>query len=121
MARPGDKGSCLEVGCNRYLPKPFTREQLSELLRSLRGEPLLSSITADRTLLPLIDEFVSELPKRIREVEGARAESDTKACTAALHALREEAGSIGAELADWIQDESGRIAIRNISTFNAWF
>lgn len=97
MTQPGDKEKCLEVGCNSYIPKPFGREQLSALLRSLRQEPLLSSFAQDRTMIPLIDGFVKELPTRIREIESAFAANDDDSLQAACRNLKGEAGSFGFE------------------------
>jgi len=97
MTQPGDKEKCLEVGCNSYIPKPFGREQLSALLRSLRQEPLLSSFAQDRTMMPLIDGFVKDLPTRIREIEAAYAADDFDALQTACRNLKGEAGSFGFE------------------------
>lgn len=97
MTQPGDKEKCLEAGCNSYIPKPFGREQLAALLRSLRQEPLLSSLAHDRTMLQLIDGFVRDLPMRIREIENAFAEDDNEALKSACRNLKGEAGSFGFE------------------------
>ncbi len=70
---------------------------LAGLLASLRKEPLISSLSGDKDMVPLIDAFVAELPARIRKVEEAAAKQDAKALASAMRALKGEAGGYGFE------------------------
>ncbi len=35
LAMPGDREKCLQVGCNDYLPKPFTHKELGASIKKL--------------------------------------------------------------------------------------
>ncbi|MCB9855393.1 MAG: response regulator [Phycisphaerales bacterium] len=97
MTQPGDDQKCLDAGCSSYIPKPLGREQLGTLLRSLRLEPLLSSFVDDRSMIPHIEEFVQNLPTRIRKIETAFTEDDRAALQSACRNLKGDAGTFGFE------------------------
>ncbi|HPF41416.1 MAG TPA: response regulator [Phycisphaerae bacterium] len=97
MTQPGDREKCLDAGCDGYIPKPLAREQLIALIKSLRQEPLLSSLSDDRTMAPLIEEFVQNLPTQIRAIEAAYAREDNDSLQTACRNLKGEAGAFGFE------------------------
>jgi len=97
MTQPEDRQAALEAGCDQYLAKPYTKDMLAGLLASLRKEPLISSLSGEKDMIPLIDAFVAELPARIRKVEEAAAKQDDKALASAMRALKGEAGGYGFE------------------------
>jgi len=77
LTQPEDKDRCLEVGCDKYLPKPYTRQNLSDLIKSLQEEPIFSTYSNDPDMAILITAFVSELLDKIRQLERAAASWDT--------------------------------------------
>lgn len=97
MTQPDDEQKCLEAGCDRYIPKPFSRDQLAELIRSLRHEPLYSSLAHDRLMQSHIDEFVRSIPTRIRSLETLFASGDLDPLRIACRDLKGEAGTFGFE------------------------
>lgn len=95
MTQPEDRQRTLEAGCDQYISKPYTKDVLSNLLTSLRKEPLMSSLAGEKDMVPLIDAFVEELPGKIRKIEEANAKQDVAAVVAATRALKGEAGGYG--------------------------
>ncbi len=63
-----NRQKCLDAGCDRYLPKPLTREDLDRMVESLQREPLLSEFYNDPTMHELINSFLSELPAQIKQL-----------------------------------------------------
>lgn len=98
MTQEGDKERCLEAGCDKYMPKPFTRDDLNALLQSLREEPLFSAFVDDPSMVEMIDAFVSEMPGRVREIEDALAKEDRKALEQAARVLKGKGSCFGFEI-----------------------
>jgi CheY-like chemotaxis protein len=61
---PGDREECLTAGCDYYLPKPYSRDQLASFLDGLKAEPLVSNFQADAAMVELIADFVESLRRR---------------------------------------------------------
>ncbi|MFH1419480.1 MAG: response regulator [Planctomycetota bacterium] len=97
LTRNEDKQRCLEAGCDRYIGKPYTSDALAKMIGSFQQEPLLSSLAQDRSMLELIDAFVTELPQKIRDVEEAFAKEDNTKLEFLSRLLKAEAGSYGFE------------------------
>lgn len=66
LTQPNDRERCLAAGCDQYFPKPYTRQDLANLIRSLHREPLFSSLSNDPSMSPIIRRFVDELPDKLR-------------------------------------------------------
>ncbi|MBI5863490.1 MAG: response regulator [Planctomycetes bacterium] len=66
----------LAAGCTAIHKKPFTRDSLTNAIRSMMSEPIISSMIHDRSMISLIDPFVAALPASLRELESAFAKSD---------------------------------------------
>jgi len=98
LTQESDTDRCLEAGCDKYLPKPFSREALAEILASLRQEPLFSTLHDDASMAPFIREFVGELPARARKMEEAIRNDDPNTITAIARALKAEGTSYGFEI-----------------------
>ncbi len=92
---PDDEQRCLDAGFSSYLPKPLDRDRLASLIQSARHEPLLSSFIGDKSMRPLIDDFVAELPGRIRRLETAFVRSEIDVLQKACRDLKSDAGSFG--------------------------
>lgn len=92
---PDDEQRCLDAGFSSYLPKPLDRDRLASLIQSVRHEPLLSSYFGDQLMRPLIDDFVAELPGRVRRLETAFVNSEVDVLQKACRDLKSDAGSFG--------------------------
>ena len=97
LSKPEDKQRALEAGCDRYLPKPFSKEDLSNLLKILKQEPLISSLQDDPTIIDLIEGFVREIPMLLRSLEAAFALGDDDALENNARTLKANAGGFGFE------------------------
>jgi len=93
-----DKKRCLEAGCDRYMAKPFMREDLSQLLLSMHEEPLYSTLADDPHMAGLIESFVQELPARVRELELAIVSEDIKLMEQITRTLKSQGTSYGYEI-----------------------
>lgn len=97
LTGPAHRDRCLEAGCDDYVPKPYTRDQLATLLQNLKEEPLISSMAADAGMKDLINEYVAELPKLLHTLEEAFANEDLDALASAARRVKGQAGSYGFE------------------------
>lgn len=98
MTQPEDEKKCLEAGCDRYLAKPYTRDQLETLLASLRKEPIFSTLNDDPTMSEMIDTFVSGLPNRVRKIEEAVKKQDKEQLIRLARTLKGEGTGFGFEV-----------------------
>ena len=98
MTQEGDEARCLEAGCDKYLPKPYTRDDLNALLQSLRKEPLFSTFVDDPSMVEMIDAFVSDMPACAREIEDALAKEDLKALEHTARDLKGKGSCFGFEM-----------------------
>jgi len=95
LTQPGDAERCLAAGCDRYVAKPYTRDQLIQLLTLVDDEPLFSTLSGDPTLADLAEEFVRHLPQRIRELEEALVATDEAKLIDLLRRTKADGGSFG--------------------------
>lgn len=95
LTQKDDQKKSFEAGCDKYLAKPFNRNDLAALLESIRGEPLFSNMHDDPTMSELIHEFVMELPVSTREIGEATAGQDAKQLEAVVRKLKGRAASFG--------------------------
>ncbi|MEK6676056.1 MAG: response regulator [Planctomycetota bacterium] len=92
---PTARQKCLEAGCDGYLSKPYTREQLALVMQSLREEPLYSAFHHDSSMLPLIASFVEELPSIVRSMEEAVEKQDLSKVEGIARQLKAHGASFG--------------------------
>ncbi|MFQ5501780.1 MAG: response regulator [Phycisphaerae bacterium] len=95
--QPADKERCLEMGCDRFIAKPYQREVLTEMISSLKQEPLISSLSQDSSMTAMIDAFVMELPPKLRSIEEVFAKEDQAQLERLARGLKGEAGGYGFE------------------------
>jgi CheY-like chemotaxis protein len=105
-AMEGDRERCLRMGCDDYLSKPLSGEELLMTVSRHAGsqgepaarctkQPLVSELGHDPELRELIADFVAALPARLAALEVALAAGDL-GCTAVLtHQLKGAAGCHG--------------------------
>lgn len=98
LTQPEDQQRCLEAGCDRYLSKPFTRDDLARLIQSLRDEPLFSSFAEDPEMAELINGFVMALPAQIRALEAATVAADTQNLVNLTRHIKASGSSYGFEV-----------------------
>ncbi len=104
LTKPEDAAHCLDMGCDKYLPKPFSRDGLSAILDSLRQEPLFSTFHDDVSMVPLVREFASELPTRIRLMEEAILNDDVETVKDLARSLKAGGTSYGFEVITEVAD-----------------
>jgi len=94
---PEERDRALEAGCTACTCKPLTREGFEQLLSSIRGEPLISSLIQDVEMGDLIDSFVADLSSRIGELESTFAKEDYEALDRMCRLIKGQAGACGFE------------------------
>jgi len=97
LATPEVESQALDVGCDQFLAKPFTRSDLGELLRSLREEPILSAFHNDESVCELIQAFVAELPNEIGSIRQALECNDWRTLNAMVRNLKSQGATYGFE------------------------
>lgn len=85
-------------GCDMQLAKPFTQEDIRELLSSLRQEPLFSSFYSDLAMADLINTFVQELSGCVCDMEKAVLADDMEGLRKLIRSVRSQGSSYGFEV-----------------------
>lgn len=98
LTQPGDAERCISAGCDKYLPKPYTRNDLSVLLESLRQEPLFSTFHDHPEMKELVRTFVGELPVRLRALEEAVIKQDIAKLQYLCRCLKSEGTGYGFDI-----------------------
>jgi len=98
LTRDDDNQRCLDAGCDKYIAKPFRRQQLGDLLQSLREEPLISSSCNDLAMADVINAYVEELPGKVRAIEEAMVKKDANGLATIVRTLKAEGTGHGFEI-----------------------
>lgn len=93
----GDEQRCIQAGCDRYIRKPFKREDLAALFDSFKREPLFSSLADEPGMAELVTAFVNELPGRLKAVSDAAGRLELAVLEQLARRLKAEAGGYGFE------------------------
>ena len=91
----GIREKCLQAGCNSYMAKPTSAAALADLVRSLKNEPLVSSLAKEPDMGPLISAFVKELPIKVQNLEECFGQQDHEALARLVRKLKGEGGAYG--------------------------
>ena len=95
MSTPKIQSMCIQCGCDLFLAKPFCRDDLADLLASLREEPIFSTLPYADSVGELISDFVKELPLQVRKLQDAVAGGDVKASQTAVRMLKSQGSTYG--------------------------
>ena len=85
----------LADGFSQYLAKPFSVDALAKVVRSIREEPMISTMHDDESMADLINDFVKHLPDMVRDLEAASSEQDTDTIVRIASQLAETGTSFG--------------------------
>lgn len=114
MTRKEDRQRCFEAGCTHYVPKPLTRERLTNMLRAATKEPLVSTLDGEGELADLIDSFVRELPMRLDDLQHALARNDLDSFARTVRLMKGQAGSFGFEVITDLAEALEKLLIQNV-------
>jgi PAS domain S-box-containing protein len=121
----GDRERCLECGMDDYIAKPFTSQQLIEMIARLlmpsetRQSPEMPTVVTEpppdsdlpidcngllgrcrgnvEFVQSLLAEFEQELPRRVDQIIGDVSQQNAAAAVESAHALKGAAGTMAAE------------------------
>lgn len=113
LTQPEDKSRCLDAGCDHYFPKPYTREDLLDLIRPLQEEPIFSTYSNDPGMTKVIQSFTSEVPAKLREIRKALLEEDFQEIARLARMLKSEGTAYGFEL---LSNAAARVETACLST-----
>lgn len=94
---PEDRQKCIRAGFDGFVAKPVSREGLVRLLEDSKTEPLVSSFSSNPEMVPLINDYVAELPAKIRALESAVVKGDIEQLELCARSMKGEASSYGFE------------------------
>ncbi|MCG8408464.1 MAG: response regulator [Phycisphaerales bacterium] len=106
MAGAGDREKCLEAGCDDYLPKPYSFENLAALLKSLEQKPIFSTFADDPSMKEIIQLFVDELPSKVRKIADTAVRQNLRELSILVRSLKGESAGYGFEC---ISDVAGNV------------
>ncbi|MCA9242489.1 MAG: response regulator [Phycisphaerales bacterium] len=114
LEEKGIERKCAEAGFDGYVPKSQLRSMLAEVIEANKPTPLVSSMLDDVSMQPLIDEFVKDLPQRVRAFETALTTDSMSDLQIEARKLKGEASGFGFEP---LTDATG--ALERLLTENA--
>jgi len=94
---PDARDRCTASGCTVCFAKPITRDTLLQLVHSHIEEPLISSLADDPEMAGLINDFVKELPTKVRQLHDAHKAKDLATLERCARTVKGEAGAFGFE------------------------
>ena len=97
-AMKGDREQCLAAGMDDYLSKPFTQDQLGEVLERWSDSTTKTYSSPEDEELPmkLIQTYVHDSPRIMSELDMAIRNQDADAMFHTAHKLKESSAHIGA-------------------------
>ena len=105
-ATSDDKIKCISAGCNDFLTKPVSRENLYEMTSRYISvveksaddeiEPIISTLLSeDPNFTELVEKFVAELPETLTKLRQAHAQQNWPELKSKLHNLKGTGGGFG--------------------------
>ena len=97
----------IDAGCSMHLSKPFSKESFLSMLQKFLGaaSPQISPLScapiksrraeSDEDTIPLVLDFISHLPTKVRELRSALDANNLPSLTALAHKLRGSSGLYG--------------------------
>jgi CheY-like chemotaxis protein len=107
-APDADRQRLEAAGFDMDLHEPYDRKALTNLLESLRCEPVFSSLSEDPDMQEIIDEFVNSLGDRIQSIQQALRDADEALLRQVLDALKQHGAAVGFEAITRQADEIAR-------------
>lgn len=92
---PQETGTYLDNGFDYCMSKPIQRDNLLNLLSSIKQEPLVSSLSHDECMHEIINQYVDELRTWGRELARAWIQRDTTQMSKYCRDLRGSAAGYG--------------------------
>ncbi|MBN2445798.1 MAG: response regulator [Phycisphaerae bacterium] len=90
-----NRDACIAVGCDSFVSKPITVEQISELVHMVRPPPLVSALDDDPASHELVDTYVARIRGTIEHLMEAFASADRKMLSMLCRHICAEAPSCG--------------------------
>lgn len=119
---PNHRETCLTAGFDHWIAKPFRRDDLEALVTSVREDPVFSSLVDEPAMAEMVDTFVQDLPRQLRELYLQIAKPEGSKLADALRELRTRAGTYGfdviADLCREIEDKVKKGA--NMAALRPW-
>jgi CheY-like chemotaxis protein len=98
LSDPATLRSCLESGFTQIGSRPFTRESLTALIKSLHCEPIVTESLADSGTANRVGAFTAELPERMRQLEISFAKADLKSMQTIARQVRDDSETCGFQI-----------------------
>lgn len=105
LSDPATLRSCLKSGYTQIGSRPFTRESLTALVKSLQCEPIVSEFATDSALAQRIGAFITGLPEEMRTIEMAFAITDLAGMQSIVRRVRDGSGACGFDIIGIAADE----------------
>jgi CheY-like chemotaxis protein len=96
---------CKDCGCNEYLPKPISKENLFDAIKcylnsnennkKFGDNSFVSSLAGDGELQSVINVFMDDLPQMLENINAANSKDDLELIQGLAHELKGASGSAG--------------------------
>ena len=106
---PKEVQECKEVGCNEYLQKPISKQNLFNAIHKylsdeakeqnkFNDKAFISSMAGNGDLQPVIDIFINDLPKLVDQINNANSHDDMNLISGLAEELKGASSGAGFEV-----------------------